>query len=249
MTLYPEKGGFDGGVNRDGTGAEITVAAYSETVPNLREEYNKYGVVQIMPLTAYQRISNSIPLKEKTMYINIQTDSDAGIGEIEKKAVSMLGSNYDYMVENRPDAEKRNIEIYDYYRKIIGAVCVLLACIGIANVFANTLGFVFQRKREFARYQSIGLTPNGIMKMFGVEMLIIGVKPILLSIPFNAVFILFAVNRSGVEISEFMERLPVFSTVAFTCFVLLAIGISYFIGSKQIKQTNITDALKNDALF
>lgn len=50
------------------------------------------------------------------------------------------------------------------YKLIIGALCVLLAFIGIANVFSNTLGFIRQRKREFARYMSIGMTPEGMRK-------------------------------------------------------------------------------------
>ena len=50
------------------------------------------------------------------------------------------------------------------YKLIIGALCVLLAFIGIANVFSNTLGFIRQRKQEFARYMSIGMTPEGMRK-------------------------------------------------------------------------------------
>ena len=47
---------------------------------------------------------------------------------------------------------------------IFGGFCVLLAVIGIGNVFSNTLGFVRQRKREFARYLSVGLTPEGMKR-------------------------------------------------------------------------------------
>ena len=158
---------------------------------------------------------------------------------------SETGFNYDELLET----ERQNAEIYGAYKKMLLAFSGLLACIGVANVFANTLGNIFQRKREFARYQSLGLTPKGFRKIFLVEFLIIGVKPILISIPFNVLFILYAVNATRVTIKDYFSEMPILTIILFTFIILASVGISYFIGWKQMKKINIVDDLKNDTLL
>ena len=74
------------------------------------------------------------------------------------------------------------------YQLIIGALCALLAMIGIANVFSNTLSFIRQRKREFARYMSIGMTPEGMRKMFRIEALVIAGCPVLITLPLYCLY-------------------------------------------------------------
>ena len=76
-------------------------------------------------------------------------------------------------MENRVQEKIDNDAMLNGYQLIIGALCALLAMIGIANVFSNTLGFIRQRKREFARYMSIGMTPEGMRKMFRIELLLL----------------------------------------------------------------------------
>ena len=131
----------------------------------------------------------------------------------------------------------------------MSAVCGLLVCIGISNVFANTLGYIYQRKREFARYQSIGITQGGIAKMLCVEAFIVGVKPILISIPFNILFVLFAVNQSEISMSEFVNKMPITLMCTFAIVIMIVVGISYFIGGRQPQNYSIADALKDDTLY
>ena len=50
------------------------------------------------------------------------------------------------------------------YKLIIGALCVLLAFIGSLTYFPTRWDLSRQRKREFARYMSIGMTPEGMPK-------------------------------------------------------------------------------------
>lgn len=236
-------------IGADNEMGEITVAAYAKKAPNLREEYKDYGLVQIVSQDAYDQLTQKLPITDKTMYITICAVSDDMIKSIEDQCITLISAQYEYTIENRPEKAEVNAKMYDGYRKIMSAICGLLAFIGLANVFANTLGYIYQRKREFARYQSIGLTSGGISKMLCVEGLIIGVKPMLISIPFNILFILFAVNQSGIEMSEFTARMPIVPTVVFALVILAAIGISYFIGSKHMKDYSIADALKDDTLY
>lgn len=226
---------------------EITIA-YAEKAPDLREGYSDYSLVQIMPQSAYEPLSQKLPVTD-TLYINVRAASDELIGSIENQCRLILNSGYSYTIENRPQKEKTSAQIYDGYKKFMSAQCGLLACIGIANVFANTLGYVYQRKREFARYQSIGLTPGDISKMFCAEAFTVGVKPILISIPLRIAFVLFAVHASKLEMSEYIARMPNGPMLVFAFLILTPVFISYSIGNRQIKKYNIADALTDDTLY
>lgn len=184
-----------------------------------------------------------------TVFLSFLTVSEVSIKLANAQKNTNSGNEMELNYNDFLEIERQNAEIYGAYRKILLAFCGLLACIGIANVFANTLGNIFLRKREFARYQSLGLEPKGFNKIFFVEFIVIGVKPILISIPFNFLFILYAVNATRVTIKDFFSELPILPIIIFTFIVLSSVGISYFIGGKQIKKINIVEDLKNDTLF
>lgn len=159
-----------------------------------------------------------------------------------------MGDKFNYTIENRVDAYNTNVQMYNGYKSIITMICAILACIGISNVFANTLGYMQQRKREFAKYQSIGVTPKSIAKILSIEALVIGVKPILLSIPFNILFILLTTSDDGITLNEFLQNAPILPTILFAIIMLGAIASSYFISGKKILSANIADVLKDDAI-
>jgi len=164
------------------------------------------------------------------------------VSEVSLKQTLVNNPGYSEMIAS-------NAEIFSAYKKILSAICGLFACIGIANVFANTLVYIYQRKREFARYQSLGLTPGGLAKIFFVEFFIMGVKPILISIPFNILFILFAVNAARIDIKDFIAEMPILAIFVFSCIMLASVGISYFIAARQMKKNVIVEDLKNDTLL
>lgn len=68
-------------------------------------------------------------------------------------------------IENRIQEKVIDDNMRNGFVLILGAFCALLAIIGIANVFSNTLGFLRQRKREFAQYMSVGMTQEGMRKL------------------------------------------------------------------------------------
>jgi ABC-type antimicrobial peptide transport system permease subunit len=184
-----------------------------------------------------------------TVFLNFMTISEINVKHYYYERYGNSTVNTETINPDELSEIERNAEIYNAYKKLLSVICGLFACIGIANVFANTLGYIFQRKREFARYQSLGLTPRGFVKLFFVEFLVIGVKPILISIPFNIFFILFAVNATGIGIREFVSEMQILSIFVFSCIMLAPVGISYFIISKQMKKNNIVNDLKNDIML
>lgn len=225
---------------------KVNVIGYSQNVPQVRKDFDKYSLLQIMSESSYNTLTDV--QSADTSYININTYSADNLAETENEIKQILGDTLNYTIENRVDAYDTNMQMYNGYKSIITMICAILACIGISNVFANTLGYMQQRKREFAEYQSIGVTPKSIAKILSIEALVIGVKPILLSIPFNILFILFTTSDNGITLNEFLQNAPILQTILFAIIMLSAITLSYYISGKKILSANISDILKNDAI-
>lgn len=225
---------------------KVNVIGYSQNVHQVRKDFDKYSLLQIMSESSYNTLTDV--QSADTSYINISTNIDDNLAETENEVKQILGDTFNYTIENRVDAYDTNMQMYGGYKSIITMICAILACIGISNVFANTLGYMHQRKREFAEYQSIGVTPKSIAKILSIEALVIGVKPILLSIPFNILFILLTTSDNGIPLSEFLQNAPILPTILFAIIMLSAIALSYYISGKKILNANIADVLKDDAI-
>lgn len=225
---------------------KVNVIGYSQNVPQVRKDFDKYSLLQVTSESSYNALTDV--QSADTAYINISTNADDNLAETENEIKQILGDTFNYTIENRVDAYNTNMQMYNGYKSIITMICAILACIGISNVFANTLGYMQQRKREFAEYQSIGVTPKSIAKILSIEALVIGVKPILLSIPFNILFILLTTSNNGITLSEFLQNAPILPTIIFATIMLSAIALSYYISGKKILNANIADVLKDDAI-
>lgn len=95
------------------------------------------------------------------MYYQIKAVSDEAVPKLEESVRRLMDGKMDYELENRQTEEAYEMDVRRGYQLIMGSLCGLLALVGIANVYANTLGGLYMRKREFARYLSVGVTPGG----------------------------------------------------------------------------------------
>ena len=149
--------------------------------------------------------------------------------------------------ENRIRERLSNSHLIFGMRVIFGAFCVLLAIIGIANVFSNTLGFLRQRKREFARYMSIGLTPQEMRKIFCIEAFVTAGKPLLITFPLTMLFVQFAVTASYLDPMEFWAEAPILPVLIFAAAIVLFVALAYYIGGKRLLKCNLNETLRNES--
>ncbi len=226
---------------------KVPILAFTDKAPVLREEYANYALVQVMSVSTWENMLTNMSVESSETYINVQTVTEDDIKSVQTEIKKLLsGKNYE--IENRVEEEQFNEETQKGYTLIMGGLCGLLAIIGLANVFSNTLGYIYQRKREFARYLSIGLSPQGIKKILCMEALIIGGKPIVITIPLTIVFVLFAATASYINPMEFLESMPVVPLFIFACMILGCVALAYYIGGRRICKNNIIETLKNDVL-
>ena len=229
---------------------EIPILSYTQEAPTLREEYDNYALVHFIPLSMWNKNLGEVFEAESDSYIRILSNGAANLTDLnslEQEIVQLVSEQYEIESENRVQERMSNDSLIRGMVMIFGAFCVLLAIIGIANVFSNTLGF--QRKREFSRYMSIGLTPQEMRKMFCIEAFVIAGKPLLITLPLTVLFVQFAVTESCLDPMVFWSEAPVLPILIFAAAIVLFVALAYYIGGKRLLQCNLNETLQRDTLI
>lgn len=227
----------------------IPILSFTQKPPVLREEYDNYALVQFISLSTWKQIQGTIGNAEPRIYIRVLSEKERNLTElsaIETELTNALGNDITFEVENRVQEKIDNDAMLNGYKLVVGALCVLLAFIGIANVFSNTLGFIRQRKREFARYMSIGMTPMAMRKIFWIEAIVIAGRPVLITLPITAVFVWCMITTSYLNPIEFWEVAPIVPIALFIVALLGFVALAYYLGGKQILKCNLVETLKSD---
>ena len=237
---------------KNGTTVEIPVLSYTQEAPALREEYDNYALVHFIPVTMWGKTLAKVCEAESDSYIRILSNGAANLTDLnnlEQEIVRLVSGRHETESENRIQERLSNDSLIHGMVMILGAFCVLLAMIGIAHVFSNTLGFLRQRKREFAGYMSIGLTPQEMKKMFCIEAFVIAGKPILITLPLTVLFVQFAVTASYLDPMVFWLEAPILPILIFAAAIALFVALAYYIGGKRLLQCDLNETLRNDTLI
>ena len=234
----------------DATAAVVLpVLGFTQEPPVLREEYDNFALVQFVSLSTWKQIGETIGNAEPDTCIRILSERERTLTElnaIETELTNVLGHNISFEIENRIQEKIDNDAMLSGYKLVVGALCVLLAFIGIANVFSNTLGFIRHRKREFARYMSIGMTPEGMRKMFLIEALVIAGRPVLITLPVTAVFVWLMITASYLNPMEFLAAAPIVPILLFIVALFGFVALAYYLGGRQIMKCDLAEALRTD---
>lgn len=234
--------------------AEIPITAYTQTLPILKEEYGEYDsyvFVHFLSLSIWKQLSKQIQGAEKDSYIRVLAGEEAELSqlnELENQISEIIGEKYPIESENRIQEKITNDQLIDGMMLILGAFCVLLAMIGIANVFSNTLSFLRQRKKEFARYMSIGMTIKSMKKMFCIEALIIAGRPFIITLPLTIAAVAFMITASYLDPMVFLVKAPIIPIFSFIFAIFIFVALAYYLGGRKILSYNLSEALGNDTI-
>ena len=234
---------------------EIPVLSYTEKVPVLREEYatiDYYELVHFIPVSLWKEIKEQIGGSGEDTYIcmlgreNVTLEE---LGALQGQVESLIAGNYKTESENRIQEVETNDTQIQGMMTILGGFCVLLAVIGIGNVFSNTLGFVRQRKREFARYMSVGMTQGEIKKMFCVEALAIAGRPVLITLPLAVITVGYMLKASYVEAGTFFAEAPIIPIMIFMLAIWGTVAFAYYLGWRNIRKISLAEVLRDDTMM
>ncbi len=235
--------------------AEIPVLSYTEKVPALREEYatlDYYELVHFIPVSLWKEIKGQIGGMEEDTYICVLGKENATLEDLnglEKEIGQLVSENYIIESENRIQKHETNHKQIQGMKAIFGGFCMLLAIIGIGNVFSNTLGFMRQRKREFARYMSVGLTPEETRKMFCIEALVIAGRPVLITLPLAAIAVGSMLKASFLSPMEFLAEMPWMPIVSFMLAIFGTVALAYYLGWRNVRKISLVEVLRDDTMM
>lgn len=235
--------------------AEVPVLAYTEQLPALREEYatlNYYELVHFLPASLWKEIKGQLGNAENEAYICVLGTENASLEELndlQSRIGTLISPTYTVESENRIQEYETNNTQIQGMKAGFGGFCVLLAVIGIGNVFSNTLGFVRQRKREFARYMSVGLTPASLRKMFCIEALVLAGRPILVTLPLTAIGVGLMLKMSYVAPAEFLAEAPLVPIALFMLAILACVALGYSLAWRNMRKINLAEVLRDDTMI
>lgn len=234
---------------KDGNSVDLKVLGFTQEPPILREEYDDYALVQFIPLSLWNKISGQIKNAETDTYIRILAEEGVTLDQLntlESNVSQLLSPSYTIETENRVQKRITNDLVQEGSMIILGSFCALLAIIGIANVFSNTLSFLRQRKREIAQYMSLGMTPKNLKIMFFIEALVISSRPFFITLPLTIFSIGFLIKASYLNPMEFLIKAPLIPIFLFILTIFLFVTLAYYIGGKRVLKHHLMDALRDD---
>lgn len=228
---------------------DVPILAYTQAPLALREEYPDYALTQFVPASLWKDMSSSIGAAEPDTFVRILAREGADPDELdalEADALSCIGGTYAPESGNRVREELENDSMLHGFKLLLGGFCALLALIGIANVFSNTLGFLRQRRREFARYMSIGMTKRSVRKMLCLEALLIAGRPLLITLLLTIPAVAGMIAASHIDPMEFIVQAPIAPVLLFAFAVFGFVGLAYCIGGKKVLAPDLSEALRSD---
>lgn len=253
-TVWAEEG-ETGNVGKKDAAVELPILAYTQEVPCLREEYatlDYYELVHFLPLSLWEAYKERIAGAEEDTYIRVLGREGVTVEELsalQQKIDKVTEGKYKIESENRIRSYEENDTKLQGMMAVFGGFCTLLAIIGVSNMFSNTLGFVRLRKREIARYLSVGMKPEEIRKMFCIEAFVIAGKPVLLTLPVAVFAVGAMLKASFMDPAEFLAEAPLRPIIAFILAVWAAVGFSYYLGWRRVRDINLTEVLRDDTMI
>lgn len=235
--------------------AQVPVLSYTEEVPVLREEYatrDYYALVHFIPVSLWKEIKEQIGGAEEDLSIRVLGKENVTLEDLntlQNQIGQMIGQTYKIESENRIQEYEANGRQIQGMKSILGGFCVLLAIIGIGDVFSNTLGFVRQRKRELARYMSVGLTPNEIRKMFCIEALAMAGCPILIALPIAVIAVGYMLQMSYLETGEFMAEAPLLPIIIFMSAIFGSVALAYYLAWRKVRSISLAEVLRDNTMM
>ena len=241
-------------VNRqaDDKRAALPVLAYAGEGPVLREEYADGALTLILSRSLWETLSDRLGPLEPDIHVRILAREGMGLAELDRlqtAAVERLREDRPVESENRLQEKAANDRLIAGFRGIVGGLCGILALIGIANVFSNTLCFLGQRKREFARYLSLGMTPGEMARMLCVEALTVAGRPVLITLPIAALALWGMIGASRVDPAEFFRTAPIGPVALFVAAVFAFVALAYWIGGRRMLKSDLMESLRDATMI
>ena len=237
----------------EGKQVQAEVLAYTRQAPLLRDDfqaeaYDDYEMVHFLPVSLWRQLRGTLGEGGAQTQVRLLAQEGADLQELEQieaEALSVLSADgRAAAAENRIGEQQASRRAQEALRGILGAFCVMLALIGLGNVFVTALGFAEKRGREMALYLSVGMTPGEIGLLFFREALLLVVRPLAFALLASGLLIGLFMRSAYLEPGIFWENAPALPVGVFVLGVCAAVGAAYFMGYRRIFRRSLGEMLR-----
>lgn len=238
----------------------LTAGAVVKELPSGSMVFPRFTLTAVMPMEHVLKTAASCSVKRQTTANKLTTvfltDTDGGISEARIRKASdhlndILSKYYaagDYTLSDLETERKMKEDAGRAMNVIVGFLTGLLALIGLSNIWASIIGNLRQRSREFAMLKSCGLSPGQLRKMLFLEGLTLGLKPLILSLPFQFVILGLFLSINEITLPEYLPYAPVSIILGYTALNILSVMGAYYVGGRRLQRENIIEAIRNETV-
>lgn len=233
---------------------DVRIAAITDELPPIgNTTFNiQYSAIQVMPLEQTRKLANHFAQGNISgMKGVVQVVAPEQIASVSARAEQLFESYFgsgDYKIydENEYYANKAagRVTTNMMFAFIVG----LLAVIGLSNSWSTVRGTLNARRREFAMLRSVGLPPRGVKKMLLTEAILLGLTPILFSLPLTLVLQGISLNSNEVSFIQWLPYVPWQPICLYLLAILTVTIAAYIVGSRKLLSENIIEAIKLDSI-
>ena len=224
----------------------INVAQYIEKNLEIAKTTNirPLGLENVVG-TAYiivsdENMDNFIPRKSRTIYINSSNPENLQ-DKIEK---IVEGQTYDLF--NGAKEEKNMKSMYALIQIFLYGFIIVIALIGITNIFNTITTNMELRSREFAMLKSIGMTKKEFNRMVRLESLFYGTKSLLIGIPIGIglSYLIYKALTAGLVVIKYEVPVVGILISIIAVFALIFCIMKYSIN--KINKQNTIETIRNE---
>lgn len=230
----------------------VKIGALTQKRPILDATPAAYSIQLYFPKEVYFSITEHFsPEKAESIYkiygaVLTPPEEELRVAQAIREICGEYLAESDYqvlsMAENALDGEVSN-QAMEAVMNIIG---LLLLLIGIASAVNGVVTVLNLRRREFAMLRSVGMDHTMICRLLMLEGIRMAFTPVLVSIPVLLVMCAFILKLRQIPWMEFLLVFPVGKVALNLAAVTVAVVVSYYLVSCQIRKDTIVEALRED---
>lgn len=232
-----------------GRASILSYDACATVLPQIREELEQKALNIVMSESAYAALAGTFSGKNYNILLEESIrENEQKAGAVEE-SVSTLVPDEDYTLEGRIREETSDAAARKGLRIVMGVLAGLLACVGIAGVLSATLGQLYQRRKEFARYLSVGVSPGDMKKMLFLEGFFIIGRPLLLAVLLDIPAAALLLWMSPPTLEQYLAHLPLVPMLLFICFGAVIVLVAYAAAAKRITSGDMVEILRDETMM
>lgn len=190
--------------------------------------------------SSYQGILPKLNQVHEWMYIDSKETQ-----HIQSEIEQILGDDL-FSSDNVEENTKSIRSFYTLLSIFLYGFIIVIALIGVTNIFNTITTNMNLRRREFASLTSIGMTKKEFHHMIWLESFFYGMKSLLIGIPLGIIlsYGIYRLLSNGTIMLAFRLPIAAICTCVFFVFALLLIIMRYSIG--KIQKQNMIETIRNE---